>query len=525
MSNFVDQPASKTSMLRRFFRALPTLITFALLGAAGYAGHHTGWRLPTIGANHARGEAEPEWCSEHNVPEAECVECRPELMPKSKPQWCKLHGVTDCPTCQPEFAQTTAAPKLPQYDTAAALLQFSRPQNNSRCQKFTRRVQFASLKAFDASGIDVDVVTERPMTESLKINGEVGYDQTQVAHLASRVPGTVFRVFRRLGDSVKAGDVLALVDSLEVGKAKTALSKALIHFDHTTRTLASIRKNVDVIPRQQLRELEHDNEEAELEVITAQQALINLGFDVPEGLEKLDARELTRRLQCLGLPDGLCEDLLRRGGLTMNLIPLRVPQAGMIVEMDLVAGEVVSPERRMVTIADLSHTWLTLHVRQEDAKLVSVGQAVRFQPDGSELLVEGTVDWVSPAVDEVTRTVPVRATLTNVDHKLKANSFGTGWIVLREEPKAITVPVESLQSDGDCFIVFVRDKNFLRDGSLKVFHARQVRPAARNETHVELLAGVLPGEVVASKGSAALRAELLKNAFGEGCCGGHGHQH
>ncbi len=71
------------------------------------------------------------------------------------------------------------------------------------------------------------------------------------------------------------------------------------------------------------------------------------------------------------------------------------------------------------------------------------------------------------------------------------------------------------------FVVFVRDKNFLKDGSPKVSHTRQVRPAARTDTHVELLAGVLPGEVVASKGIASLRAELLKSGIGEGCCGHH----
>ena len=88
--------------------------------------------------------------------------------------------------------------------------------------------------------------------------------------------------------------------------------------------------------------------------------------------------------------------------------------------------------------------------------------------------------------------------------------------MLREEPQAVTVPKEAVQWDGDCNVVFVRDKNFLKDGSPKVFHIRQVRPAAKNETHVELLAGVLPGEVVATKGSAALRGELLKNNLGAG---------
>lgn len=513
---------------RRLWDSIPALLTFGMLAIVGWFGHHHGWRLPK--ASELRGDVtasrDAEWCAEHGVPEAICVECNAKLMPKiEKPRWCLEHGVSECPTCHPELAQVTGDLKLPQYDTVAAIHLFDRTENNSRCQKFLRRIQFESLEAFDKSGIDVDVAFERPMTESLRLNGEIDFDQSQVAHLSSRVPGTVFRVFRRLGDLVRAGDVLALVDSLDVGKAKTSLSKSLIHWDHTLRTLASVRKNVDVIPRQQLREVEHDAEEAELEVVTAQQALINLGFEVPTGLNKQDAQQLTRTLQCLGLNEDLCEKLTAKGSMTMNLIPIIAPQDGIIVEMDVVAGEVVRPERSLLTLANLNPMWLTLHVKQEDSGRLSLGQKVKFRPDGGNREVEGQLSFISPSIDEQTRTIKVRVVLDNQDHGLKANSFGTGWIVLREESKAITVPVDALQSDGDCQIVFVRDKEFLRKDSFKVFHARQVRVGARNDTHVELLAGVLPGEVVASKGSASLRAELLKSAFGEGCCGGHGHAH
>lgn len=257
----------------------------------------------------------------------------------------------------------------------------------------------------------------------------------------------------------------------------------------------------------------------------ATQALVNLGFEVPGGLTKQDAQQLTRTLQCLGLPDDLCETLSAKRTMTMNLIPIIAPQDGVIVEMDIVAGEVVQPEKALLTLANLQRMWLTLHVKQEDSDRLSIGQTVKFKVDGGKREVAGRLSFISPSVDEQTRTIKVRAILENQGRGLKANSFGTGWIVLREEVHAITVPLDALQSDGDCQIVFVRDKDFLKKDGFKVFHARQVRVGAKSESHVELLAGVLPGEVVATKGSASLRAELLKSAFGEGCCGGHGHQH
>ena len=89
-------------------------------------------------------------------------------------------------------------------------------------------------------------------------------------------------------------------------------------------------------------------------------------------------------------------------------------------------------------------------------------------------------------------------------------------MILRQEKQAVVVPSEAVQWEGDCHIVFVRDKDYLQEGAPKVFHTRTVRPGAKDGGNTEIIAGVLPGELVAARGSAVLRAELLKNSLGEG---------
>ncbi len=500
--------------------SIPTLMTFGLLATVGFFGHQFGWKMPM--ASELRGamvgEKKVNWCSEHSVSEDQCVECNLTLMPKpEKPRWCKEHGVLECPTHHPELAQIKGEPKLPQYDTVAAINLFERPENNSRCKKSLSRIQYESVEAFAKQNIDVDVVTERPMVEALRINGELGYDQTQLAHMSTRSGGSVFQVLKKLGDEVKKGDVLALVDSAEVGKVKSELSRAVVQLQLKKRTIDSVKGAVGVLPERTVREAEAAYEEAQIGVTMAAQALVNLGFRLPKGLTKQDAEQMTRTLQCLGLPSELCEALSDSGSMTMNLIPIVAPQDGMIVEMDVVAGEVVQPEKTLLTLTNLNRLWLTLHVKQEDADRLLLGQKVKFQPDGAKRDIEGELAFISPAVDEQTRTVKVRVVLGNQNRALKANSFGTGWVVLRAEPKAITLPADALQWEGDCHVVFVRDKNFLQEGSPKVFHIRQVRVGAKSDQHVELLAGVLPGEVVATHGSAAMKAQLLKSSLGAGC--------
>jgi cobalt-zinc-cadmium efflux system membrane fusion protein len=160
--------------------------------------------------------------------------------------------------------------------------------------------------------------------------------------------------------------------------------------------------------------------------------------------------------------------------------------------------------------------WLLLSVRLEDAALLRPGLKVRFSHEGHGSADAGKVAWVSPAADEKTRTVPVRIELPNPDGRHHARTFGLARVVLREETDAIVVPSEAVHWEGDCHVVFVRDKRFTEPGSPKVFHVRSVRPGAKDGGNTEIIAGLLPGELVATQGSGIMRSELLKNNLGAG---------
>ena len=165
------------------------------------------------------------------MPDSQCVECHPDLLPKGKDYgWCKEHGVANCPLCHPEVAQLKQTPEVTDADrqrAASALAAAPRPENNPVCKNYRRRIQFASLEAVKKAGVDVGLVERQPITESVLANGQITYDQTRFASLSSRLPGTVWHVEKNVGDRVRAGEVLALVDAAEVGRAKTELIQAL----------------------------------------------------------------------------------------------------------------------------------------------------------------------------------------------------------------------------------------------------------------------------------------------------------
>ena len=88
--------------------------------------------------------------------------------------------------------------------------------------------------------------------------------------------------------------------------------------------------------------------------------------------------------------------------------------------------------------------------------------------------------------------------------------------MLREVDDAILVPNDAIHWEGCCHVAFVRDKDYFAKDSYKVFHTRSIRPGAVMGENTEIVAGLLPGEVVVTRGSGILRAELLKGNLGAG---------
>ena len=522
----MNTPASTSQgAFGRAGRWAVNLVVVAVLVAVGVWGHQTGWTVPKLGAQAKDddGEKKGDWCEAHRVPESICVECNANLLPRPKKTgWCKKHGVHECVLCNPQLSQvaSTAAVTADDLKRAEQALAFAeRPTNSISSKAHQRRIQFASEEAFQKAGIGVAPVGRETVIESVPVTGEITYDSQRIAHLAPRTTGTAWRVLKRVGDRVEAGEVLALIDSADVGKAKAEYLQAVVQLE--LRRTNHERLESSGAPDRSVREAKAAVREARLRVVTARQALVNLGLPMPpEDPQGISDEQLAEQVHFLGIPAELVQGLDRRTA-SSNLLPLKAPLAGIVITGDVVAGEVVDPGHALFEVVDPSRLWLNAEVRLEDAGRLRANESpLRFRPDGSRTELGGTVTWVSTQADPKTRTVKVRAALPNPDGILRAHTFGSGRIILREEPQAITVPNEAVHTDGDAYFVFVRDKDFLKKDSLQVFHVRSVRLGAKGETSTEIIAGVLPGEVVATKGSEAMRGELLRDRFGESdCCG------
>lgn len=526
----VQAPDTTTKLRGKIRRIVSQVLggigpTLVLIGFAAvfYFGHHNDWKIPKFAS--LTGSAEPgrtDWCDEHSVPESICVQCDPTLMPTGPDYgWCPEHGVHNCPLHYPDVAQLKKTPTVLASDlerAARALAIAPRKENNSACAVYKTRLQFASVESVKQAGVDVELVERHPIVESISGSGEIVYDPTRLASLASRLPGSVWMVQKNVGDKVARGELLAVVDAPEVGNLKSNLLRSLAEEKLQQQNVTRLTQAREAIAGSLILDAEAALAKAQADVLNAEQSLRNLGLPVQvDSLRSMSDRQVLDALRLLGIPDEIRSQLDSRTA-TTNLLPIVSPIDGAVSKRTVAPGEVVDPTRILFQVADTRQMWLTLNIPLESMDQLAVGQSVRFQADGSRHEVKGKLDWISTAADKQTRMVQIRAILPNPEGRLRSETFGKGQVILRNEPDAIVIPAGSSHWEGCCQVVFVRDKHYFDSPeSYKVFHVRSVRLGATTGNYTEVISGVLPGEVIATAGSDVLRAQLLKNNLGAGC--------
>ena len=371
-------------------------------------------------------------------------------------------------------------------------------------------VQFRSQEALDRTGIEVQPVEQRPMVSELVVNGVVAYDERRIAQLSTRVPGSIWRVEKHLGDHVRRGDVLLVIDSQDVGQLKAEFLNALVVHETRREQLAILEEVKSAVMGRQLREARAALREARNHLVNAEQSLVNLGFDIAVAdFEPLDDDARAAKIRTLGLPPTLTATL-PGDRMTSNLLPLYAPFDGIVVGREAVVGEVIEAAKPIFEVADVSTMLLVLNVSKEDAAKVAIGQRVKFRPDGSSEEYASTITWISTEVNEETRTLQVRAEVQNdaeplaAARGLRANTYGAGRIEVDRRGTAVVVPRQSVQWDGSRWVVFV-------PAGEASFVARAVQPGVQEGDFVEIVdaADGQPLTHVVAAGSHVLKSQIL----------------
>lgn len=360
------------------------------------------------------------------------------------------------------------------------------------CATSETPVTVASNEVLQVLGLDYVQVQAAPLERTIERNAEVEYNANRYARLSSRAPGVVAEIIKDLGASVKKGDVLAVVDSIELGTAKAELLQAIETVNlwqaNATRERALVDKGVGI---------EREALEAETRLAEARIAL-NKG---------------RQRLRNLGLSKEQVQ-VVEKEGDTSSLLAIAAPFDGVVVERTAVMGEAAELNKPLLSIADVSVMWAMVDLNETDLTLVQPGLAAALVVDGLPgRTFPGRVTWISTQVDERTRTIKARVELDNGDGALRAHMFGRARITAGQNHLAISIPKEAVQWEGCCNIAFVRG-----DGDGLTFRPARLALGFDAGDRYEVVDGLKPGDTIVTRGSFILKNEILKSAIGAGCC-------
>lgn len=351
------------------------------------------------------------------------------------------------------------------------------------------------------------------------VPGEIALNADRLAHLSSRATGNVVRILKTAGDNVSTGDVLAVIESAELGAAKIDYFTAklnltlaqsdlerekLIH-DNTQTLLAALNEelepaeldrrvmNLDLgeiktkalnchaalrLAQTSFTRAEKLREDkvisgAALEV--AAKELQNAKAECLGGREELKlnfksrllqsrralsvaetaAQNARRRLHLLGLSSEQIGALENEKEENAGLLELRAPFAGTVLEKFIALGERAEEGKDAFIVADLSNVWMNIRVNTLDLKALSAGQAVQLTLPGEDVVRPAKIALLSPLIDEKTRTASARLVLENKDGALRPGAFATAALVLKEITVPVAVPAEAVQTIDGKTVVFI----------------------------------------------------------------------
>jgi len=313
-------------------------------------------------------------------------------------------------------------------------------------------------EAVSAGNLSFDVLA--PATVTAAPNGE--------AVVTAHVAGTVIRLARQLGDAVRTGETLALVESREAAAMAAEQSVAASKADLARSQLAREQElyNQRVTPRQDL-----ERAQAELAVAEA---------EVRRAREAAAASHVTQ--------DGR--------------IAVVSPLAGRITQMRGALGSFVQPDTELFRIADPRFVQIEASVTAMDAVRIAIGDSAKISTPSGAILA-ATVRSISPTLNEQTRAATVVLSLVGNHEPLSPGEAVQADIVPKNAMQSgVVVPEDAVQNVGGRTVVFVR--------TAAGFKVRPVVVGARGAGRVSIVSGLQAGETIATANAFFLKAELGK---------------
>jgi cobalt-zinc-cadmium efflux system membrane fusion protein len=302
-------------------------------------------------------------------------------------------------------------------------------------------------------------------------------------HVVSRIPGIVQEVRKHLGDPVRVGEVLAVIDSRELADVKATYLAARERLSLAENTFAREK------------DLWEKKISPEQDYLTAKQAVAEVRIELQVSAQKLHA---------LGFSEAYVKQLSPRANTSLTRYEVVAPLTGTAIEKHIAVGELLKDDTEAFVVADLSTVWVDLNVPPNELPQIRKGQRVTISAGPAMPTAEGTISYIGPVVSEETRTAVTRVVLPNPDGRWRPGLFVTATIATSSTAVPVLIPKTAIQTLDGQPSVFVQTS--------EGFEPRPVTLGRANETHVEITSGLQVGERYAATETFILKADLGKGA-------------
>jgi len=321
-------------------------------------------------------------------------------------------------------------------------------------------------------GIVTAPIVARRLAEELRAPGEVRANAYATVLVSSRIPAQIVRRSAKLGDTVKPGQPLVTLSSLEVAEAQGALIVASREWQRV-QALGS-----DAVSAKRFTEAQVARDQAHA------------------------------KLRAYGVSDGDIALSMRKGSaLASGEFALLAPQAGRVTTDDFIVGERVEPGKVLFTLVDETRVWVEAQIAPAAVERVSTGADARIVAHGETSA--GKVIQLSHRAVESSRTTPVRIEVANDDDALHPGEFVEAFITTHDAANVVSVPTEAIIQVQGQAVVF-------KAGADGRFEPTPIRTSGIRGADTIVEQGVAIGDVIAVKGAYALKSRLLKSQLGDG---------
>lgn len=332
--------------------------------------------------------------------------------------------------------------------------------------------------AIGRAGIVVAAVERRPLAGGVAVPAEIQFEPSSTAHVGPLVTGRITAVGVALGDRVRRGQLLGVVASSDVSAARARLEQARARLAAAEATMK----------RQQ---------QLSAEGIGAQRSLVEAEAEVMELRAEVEGQR--RQLAVFGSG--------RAGELS-----LLAPIDGVVVAVHATLGETAAPDQPAFIVTDPTKVWVRGNVPELALGKVAVGAAAIVRLHAfPELAMPGTITYLAPALDERTRSLPIRVALQAPDPRLRSGLFGSIELVGgAADDRVLVVPSDAVA------IVDGQPTVFVPGDEAGDFSPRDVTLGRHAGAVVEIKAGLVEGQPIAVSGVFTLKSALRSGELSEG---------